>query len=103
MSIIDLNRYQKTYPLLRLKPNYQQQGGGITPPVPPVNNNSLFITNGIDVIYPQNISVVGAPDPFILITENSITDIVMPINSNQSIGDTFFNVDSLNGDFSLFV
>jgi len=103
MAVIDLNRQQKTYPFIRLKPNYQQQGSGgiVNPPTPTINTNPLFVTNGIDIIYPQNISVIGIPDPFILITENSITDIVMPINSNLSIRDTFFNVDSLNGDISL--
>lgn len=99
MTVVDLNRYQKTYPFLRLKPNYQQQGAG--PVGPTINNNSLFTTDGTDVIYRDTLTILGIPDPFILITQNNITDIVMPDNYSQSIRDTFFNVDNLTGDISL--
>ena len=99
MTVVDLNRYQKTYPFLRLKPNYQQPGAG--PVSPAINNNSLFTTDGTDVIYRDVLIVVDIPDPFILITQNDITDIVMPDDYSQSIRDTFFNVDNLTGDISL--
>jgi len=99
MTIIDLNRYQKTYPFLRLKPDYQQQG--TTPTGPTINNNSLFTTDGTDVIYRDILTITNIPDPFILATQNNVTDIVMPNNYSQSIRDTFFNIDNLTGDISL--
>jgi len=99
MSIIDLNRYQKTYPFLRLKPQYEQQG--TAPSGPTINNNSLFTTDNIDVIYRDILVIVDIPDPFILVTQNNVTDIVMPINYANSIRDTFFDVDNLTGDITL--
>jgi hypothetical protein len=99
MTIIDLNRYQKTYPFLRFKPNFQQQGS--TPAEPSINNDSLFATDGIDIIYKDITTVVSIPDPFILITSPTTTDIVMPNAYADSIRDTFFNVDNLIGDIIL--
>jgi hypothetical protein len=123
----DLNRYQKTYPFIRLQPKYEQitestgsGGGTITE-----NAGSLFGSLNDDVFYKKDFLFSGWTEPFglyvgvvndnlyydnisngdqlttnpAIVDLNNLGDIVLLENGTiNHLRDLFFNVDQITGD-----
>jgi hypothetical protein len=108
MTIRDLNRFQKTYPLLRLKPIIEttgEGGGGQT-----IVKASLFKEdiNSTDVYMPLSVDIQVDPSPFgiqISFANDNIPgseagiDVIMLNNGTvDKVRDENFNVDQVTGD-----
>jgi hypothetical protein len=106
MTVKDLNRFQKNYPFIRLKPIIEITGE--TPTTP--DKVSLFKeqTESGEVYMPLAVDIQVDPSPFgIQITfandndPNSLSGIDVIMLNTGTIGkvrDEFFNVDQVTGD-----
>ena len=119
----DLNRYQKTYPLIRLQPKFEsinESSGSITE-----NSGSLFGALNEDVFFKKDFLFTGWTEPFglyvgvvndnlyydnisdgnqlstnpAIVDLNNLGDIVFLQNGTiDHLRDLYFNVDSITGD-----
>ena len=108
MTTRDLNRFQKTYPLLRLKPIIETTDG--TTGGETVEKVSLFKldTGTTDVYMPLSVDIQVDPSPFgiqISFANDNIPgseagiDVIMLNNGTvNKVRDEHFNVDQVSGD-----
>ena len=115
MAIVDLNRYSKTYPLIRLKPRFAATGGEITgtnccDQIDGMQNDILELDNRLsnvenamhfglfaqdndDVIYPEIINHAINTGPFFLELNTIPTEQLLPYNIDINFDEQhlFFN------------
>ncbi len=110
MTVKDLNRFQKNYPLLRIKPLFDSQD---TTQEQGQNKDSIFKLDQAtsDVYMPLSFDLQIDPSPYgIQITlsndnnSNDVASIDIVIPQNGSVGktrDKYFQIDNILGDIIL--